>query len=234
MPSPKRSKPARSSRPKVRFTVISAAPEAVAPYARASVLGRAQKAGLIAVETSQLRDFADPPHYNIDDRPFGGGPGMVLKVEPVTRAVKAALPRRTATSRVVLFSTRGRTFDQKEAERLSRYKHLVLICGRYEGVDERVAEHVADEELSLGDFVLTGGEVPALAVIDAVSRLIPGVLGKTESLESINGSFPTYTRPASYVPGRGRDSWDVPEVLASGNHAQIERWRRSGGSRRIR
>lgn len=232
MPLPKLSSPAkaRKTSPKIRFSVLTAAPEAVLPYVQASILGRAQKAGLIAVDAVQLRDFADAPHYAIDDKPFGGGPGMVLKVEPIARAVKSVLPRASKTSRVILFSTRGKVFDQNEAERLAAYKHLVFVCGRYEGVDERVAEHIADEELSLGDFVLTGGEVPALAVIDAVARLVPGVLGKAESLESVNGSFPTYTRPASYAVGRGKGTWDVPEALTSGNHAEIEKWRRSAGS----
>jgi tRNA (guanine37-N1)-methyltransferase len=220
-----------SKTPKIRFSLISAAPETAKQYAAASILGRAQRAGHIAVSVVPLRDFADPPHYAVDDKPFGGGPGMVLKVEPIVRAVKAVAPRKSASTRTILFSTRGSVFDQKAAERLSRYKHLVLICGRYEGVDERIAQYVADEELSLGDFVLTGGELPALCVIDAVSRLIPGVLGKQESLEHINGSFPTYTRPASFVPGKGKPSWDVPEVLASGNHADIATWRRSAGSK---
>lgn len=219
---------------KVRFSILSAAPESVAGYAESSILGRAKKAGLIDVELVALRDFAELPHRVIDDKPFGGGPGMVLKVEPIVKALKHVRPRQSAASRVILFSTRGKLFTQKEAERLSKYKHLVLICGRYEGVDERIAEHVADEELSLGDFVLTGGEVPALAVIDAVSRLVPGVLGTYESLEDINGSFPTYTRPASFSPGRGRESWDVPEVLASGDHKAIANWRRGGGSKKTR
>lgn len=218
--------------PLKRFTVITAAPDGVIPYARSSVLGRALTAGIVAVEAVQIRDFADPPHYQIDDRPFGGGPGMVLKPEPIARAVRSVLPRRTASSRVILFSTRGRVFDQREAERLAGYRHLVLVCGRYEGVDERIAQHVADEEISLGDFILTGGELPALAVIDAVSRLVPGVLGKQASLESVNGSFPTYTRPSSYRPGRSAETWDVPEALVSGDHARIAAWRRSAGSGR--
>ena len=134
------------------------------------------------------------------------------------------------SSRVILFSTRGVPFTQEQAERLARYKHLVFVCGRYEGVDERVAEHIADEEISIGPFVLTGGELPALTVIDAVARLVPGVLGKLESLESVNGSFPTYTRPSSYRFGRGSATWDVPEELVSGDHARIAAWRRSAGS----
>lgn len=211
----------------MRFSLLSAAPEVAESYARSSILGRAQRAGLIQVDLVALRDFAGDAHRTIDDKPFGGGPGMVLKVEPIVRAVRSVRPRPGATSRVVLFSTRGKPFTQKEAKRLSKYRHLVLIAGRYEGVDERVAEHVADEEISLGDFVLTGGEVPALAVIDAVSRLVPGVLGKSESLEEVNGSFPTYTRPASFSPGRGKKTWDVPEVLASGDHGAVAAWRRA-------
>ena len=217
------------SKPRLRFSVLSAVPEAIASYAGASLIGRARKKGLIAVDAVALRDFADPPHYAIDDKPFGGGPGMVLKVEPVVRALRAVRPRKARGTRVILFSTRGTPFTQAEAERLAGYRHLVLICGRYEGVDERVAEHVADEEISLGGFVLTGGEIPALAVIDAVSRLLPGVLGAAESLESVKGSFPTYTRPASFVPRKG-ESWDVPAALISGDHKAIAAWRRAGGS----
>lgn len=236
MPLPKPSSLAKVKKtsPRIRFTVLTAAPEAVLPYVKASILGRAQKAGLISVEAVQLRDFSDPPHHQIDDKPFGGGPGMVLKVEPIARALKSVMPRKSNSTRVILFSTRGKVFNQEEATRLAGYKHLVFVCGRYEGVDERVADHLVDEEISLGDFVLTGGEIPALTVIDAVSRLVPGVLGKFESLESVNGSFPTYTRPASYRPGRGKETWDVPDVLASGNHADIAAWRRSAGSEKTR
>jgi len=217
-------------KPRLRFSVLSAAPETLAGYADASVLGRASRAGIISMETVPLREFADGPHRVIDDRPFGGGPGMVLKVEPFFRAVRSVRPRKTASSRVVLFSTRGKRFAQEDAVRLSSYRHLILLCGRYEGVDERVAEHLADEELSIGDYVLTGGELPALVVADAVSRLLPGVLGTYESLEGINGSFPTYTRPESFSPGRGKPGWEVPAVLSSGDHKAIAAWRRSHGS----
>jgi tRNA (guanine37-N1)-methyltransferase len=220
--------PAKKTSSKIRFSILTAAPETIGAYAKASILGRAQKAGLISVETVALRDFAEGTHLAIDDKPFGGGPGMVLTVDPVVKAVKSVRPRKNLSTRVVLFSTRGKLFTQKEAERLATYKHIVFICGRYEGVDERIALHVADEEISMGDFVLTGGELPALTVIDAVSRLVPGVLGKFESLEHVNGSFPTYTRPESYKAGK--ETWDVPSVLLSGNHAAIEKWRRSAGS----
>lgn len=224
--------PAKKTSSKIRFSILTAAPETIGSYAKASILGRAQKAGLISVDTVAFRDFAKGPHLAIDDKPFGGGPGMVLAVDPVMRAVKSVRPRKNQGTRVVLFSTRGKLFSQKEAERLATYKHVVFICGRYEGVDERIAQHVADEEISMGDFVLTGGELPALTVIDAVSRLVPGVLGKFESLEHVNGSFPTYTRPESYKVGK--ETWDVPSVLLSGNHAAIEKWRRSAGSEATR
>ncbi len=220
---------AKKTNPKIRFSILTAAPETIGEYAKASIIGRAQRAGLIAVDAIALREFAEPPHYAIDDKPFGGGPGMVLQIEPIAKAVKAVRPRKNANTRVVLFSTRGTQFTQSEAERLAKYKHVIFICGRYEGIDERVAEHIADEEMSMGNFVLTGGELPALTVVDAVSRLIPGVLGKYESLEEVNGSFPTYTRPASYKPGKGQDPWNIPDVLISGNHAEIEKWRRSAG-----
>lgn len=219
----------KKTKPKITFSVISAIPEVITAYGTASILGRAQKSGVIAINGVSLRDFAEPPHHRIDDQPFGGGPGMVLKVEPIAKALKSLVPRASKTTRTILLSTRGTVFNQQEAERLKEYKHLIFITGRYEGVDERVAEHLVDEEMSIGDMVLTGGELPALIAIDTIARLIPGVLGKHESLESINGSFPTYTRPASFRPGKSKETWDVPEALVSGNHAHIAQWRRQYG-----
>ena len=153
---------------------------------------------------------------------------MVMKVEPIYKAAMKVLRKiKKGKTRTILFSTRGKLFTNNEAKRLSKYDNLILICGRYEGVDERVAEHIADEEISIGDFVLSGGELPALVVIDVVSRQIPGVLGKTESLEEIKGSYPVYTKPAEFViKEKGRKKmWKVPEVLQSGNHKRIEEWR---------
>ena len=153
---------------------------------------------------------------------------MVMKVEPIYAAHKKIVSKiKKGKTRTILFSTRGKVFTNEDAKRLSKYDNLILICGRYEGVDERVAEHIADEEISIGDFVLSGGELPALVVIDAVSRQIPGVLGKTESLEEIKGSYPVYTKPAEFViKEKGRKKiWKVPEVLQSGNHKRIEEWR---------
>ena len=191
-------------------------------------MSRARKKGLVSVATHNLRDFADDKHKKVDDRPFGGGPGMVLKVDPIFRAVKkiAGLPgAKRKRTRAILFSLRGEKLDAKMAKRLAEYDELILICGRYEGVDERVARHIADEEISIGDYVLSGGELPALVLMEAVCRHIPGFLGKEASLEEVNGSFPTYTRPESFAPQKGK-RWNAPKVLLSGNHRKIKDWRR--------
>ena len=205
------------------FHIITLFPEAIEDYLRSSILGRAEKKKIIKFNLVNLRKFGLGRHKKVDDRPFGGGPGMVLSIEPIYKAVqktKSKIKGKKNKTRVVLFSTRGKIFNQKTAKRLSKYDNLIFICGRYEGVDERVAERIVDEEISIGDFVLSGGELPALIVTEAVSRHLPGVLGKTESLEDIKGSFPTYTRPPVFK------NWKVPEVLLSGNHKEIEKWRR--------
>lgn len=190
------------------------------------VVARAIESGVIQLKIHNLRDWTTDRHKSVDDRPFGGGEGMLLKPDPLFQAVETVLPERSETARVVLLSAQGARFDQAAARRLSSYAEILLICGRYEGVDERVAEHLADEELSVGDFVLSGGELAAAIIVDAVSRLAPGVLGNGDS--AIFESFsepglldcPQYTRPAEF---RG---WKVPEVLLSGNHEQIRMWRR--------
>jgi len=217
----------------IRFDIVTIFPKALRPYADASILGRAQKKGVIKIELTDLRDFAEDRHRKVDDRAYGGGPGMVLKVGPIFRAVrflksKAASRKSRFGSRVILFSTRGKKFNAKEAKRLSRYRQLIMICGRYEGVDERVAEYIADEEISVGDFVLAGGELPALILTEAVSRQIKGVLGKNESLEEIKGFYPVYTRPEMFLPQPGHRSgkWRVPKTLLSGNHRLIEKMRK--------
>ncbi len=188
------------------------------------MLKRAQEKKLVKIAVHDLRAWSTDKHRKVDDRPFGGGPGMVLKIEPIDRAVKSIMRHATRKTRVILFSTRGKKLDAKTAKRLAKYDKLIFICGRYEGVDERVAQHVADEEISIGDFVLSGGELPALVALEAVSRFIPGFLGKFESLEELKGSYPVYTRPPRYSPKRGK-SWSVPEVLISGDHAKIKQWR---------
>lgn len=212
------------------FHIISIFPGMFDSYMNESLFKRAQKKKIVAVRAYDLRAFTKDPHKKVDDRPFGGGPGMVVKVQPVWDAVKkikSAASSKKRKVRVILFSTRGKRLDAAMARRLARYDDLILICGRYEGVDERVAEHVADEEVSIGDYVLSGGEIPALVLVEAVSRQLPGFLGKEESLEEINGSFPTYTRPEIFVPQKGKE-WRVPPVLLSGDHKKVAEWRKKG------
>ncbi len=190
------------------------------------VVARAAITGLLQIKIHNLRDFTTGRHQIVDDRPFGGGEGMVLKPAPLFDAVEAILPTRTAADRVILLSASGNRFNQAAARRLSAYANLILLCGRYEGVDQRVADYLADEQLSVGDYVLSGGELAAAIVVDATARLHPGVLGNSDSV--VNESFseegvldcPQYTRPADF---RG---WKVPDVLLSGNHEEIKKWRK--------
>lgn len=195
-----------------------------------SIVKRARDTGTLDLHFVDIREFAADRHRTVDDTPYGGGPGMVMKPAPLFAAVEAV---RGPSSRVVLLTPQGRLLRQETAGELSQLPHLVLICGHYEGVDERVREHLVDDELSVGDYVLTGGELAAIIVVDAVSRLLPGVLGAEESLleESHRAGlleYPHYTRPADF---RG---WQVPEVLLSGNHAEIARWRRRQALERTR
>jgi tRNA (guanine37-N1)-methyltransferase len=213
-----------------RFHIITIFPGMFDSYLNESLFKRAQKSKIVAVRAYDLRSFTKDKHRKVDDRPFGGGPGMVLTVQPVFDAVKkikASIGKslKKRKTRVILFSTRGKHLDAAAARRLAKYDDLILICGRYEGVDERVAEHIADEEISIGDFVLSGGEIPALVLMETVSRQLPGFLGKEESLEEVNGSFPTYTRPEIFAPAKGK-KWTVPPVLLSGDHKKIAEWRK--------
>jgi tRNA (guanine37-N1)-methyltransferase len=214
----------------MRFHIITIFPGMFDSYLEESLFKHAQAKKIISVRAYDLRAFTKDKHRKVDDRPFGGGPGMVLTVQPVWDTVKKikSVTQKTLKkrkTRVVLFSTRGKYLDAAVARRLAKYDDLILICGRYEGVDERVAEHIADEEISIGDYVLSGGEIPALALMETVSRQIPGFLGKEESLEEINGSFPTYTRPEVFVPVKGK-KWSVPPILLSGDHKKIAEWRK--------
>ena len=217
----------------MRIDVITLFPEVLQPLMAASILGRACAAGVAEIHSHQLRDFSSDPHRKVDDRPFGGGPGMVLACQPVCDAVAAieALDQRPALR--VLFTPQGRCFDQTTASRFASCERLVLICGHYEGHDERIVELLEPEEISLGDFVMTGGEVAAMAVIDAVVRLLPGALGNEvsasdESFQDGELEYPHYTRPREFRGLR------VPEVLLSGNHAEIESWRRAQAQQRTR
>jgi tRNA (guanine37-N1)-methyltransferase len=213
----------------MKFDIITIFPKILDSYFSESILKRAQKNKLISIKVHNLRDFTSDRHNKVDDTPYGGGPGMVFKAEPITKAVKSIKlksikNKKKNKTRVVLFSLRGKKFDAKIAKRFSKYNQLVFICGRYEGVDERVAKYVADEEISIGDFVLSGGELAAGIVIDAVSRFIPGVLGKYGSLEEIKGSYPVYTKPEIVKINNNRRI--VPRVLLEGNHKKIDEWRR--------
>jgi tRNA (guanine37-N1)-methyltransferase len=205
------------------FDLLSLMPEELKPYLEASILGRAQAAGLITVRLRNIRDFAADRHHVVDDLPYGGGSGMVMMAGPVVAALES-LPL-FPPGPVILLSPKGRVFNQALAEELALLPRLVLVCGRYEGIDQRVSDLKADMEISLGDFILTGGELAALSVIDAVSRLLPGVLGGESSAAEDSFSaglleYPHYTRPAEFRGLR------VPEVLLSGHHANIARWRR--------
>ncbi len=217
----------------LRFDILTIFPKMFDSYVKESLFKRARERGIIEMQAHDLRDWSTGRHRKVDDKPFGGGPGMVMKVEPIDRALKELLGKNRelrienqAKTRVILFSTRGKKLDQKMAVRLSKYDRLILICGRYEGVDERVAEHLADEEVSIGDYVLSGGELPAMVLIEAVARFLPGFLGKYESLEDIKGSYPVYTRPETYSPDKGKKAWAIPKVLTSGDHAKILAWRK--------
>lgn len=205
----------------MRFDVLTLHPAMCEAPLQTSILGRAQRDGQITVNVHDLRDWAEGKHRQADDTPFGGGAGMVMRVDVVDRGIQAVSK---PGGRVLLMDPAGRPFTQADAERLSGEEQLVLICGHYEGIDARVREHLVDEVVSIGDFVLTGGELPAMVVIDSVARLLPGVLGndassQTESFSDGLLEAPQYTRPRVY-----RD-WSVPEVLLSGHHARIQAWR---------
>ncbi|GAB4502007.1 MAG: tRNA (guanosine(37)-N1)-methyltransferase TrmD [Anaerolineales bacterium] len=208
----------------MRFDVFTLLPETLSPYLNASILQKAAARGLIEVRLHNIRDYAHDRHHTTDDAPYGGGGGMVMKPEPIFEAVESVLGAPPACP-VILLSPQGRVFNQRVAAELARHEQIALICGRYEGFDERIRQHLATEELSIGDYVLTGGELPALIVIDALARLIPGVLGDPTGADDDSHAsglleYPHYTRPPEF---RG---WQVPEILLTGDHAKIERWRR--------
>ena len=217
----------------LRIDVVTIFPDMVQAPLAEGIVRRAKDAGLATIGVHDLRDFTDDRHRSVDDTPFGGGPGMVMKAEPILRAVESLGAPSSSRRAVVLLSPRGARFDQAMATRFAELDHLVLLCGRYEGIDERVREALGAEEVSLGDFVLTGGEVAALAVIEAAVRLLPGALGDEGSAEADSFAdgildVPHYTRPADV---RGRR---VPDVLLSGDHEKVRRWRRKEALRATR
>ena len=216
----------------MEFDVFTLLPEVFSPYLESSILQRARARGLIDVCVHNIRDWATDRHHVTDDEPYGGGGGMVMKPEPVFAAVESVLGSVIGCP-VILLTPQGRVFSQAVATELVQHPRLALICGRYEGVDERIREHLATDEISIGDYVLTGGELPALILIDAISRLLPGVLGDPDGpFDDSHATglleYPHYTRPPEY---RG---WGVPDVLLSGDHAKIANWRREQSLRRTR
>jgi tRNA (guanine37-N1)-methyltransferase len=213
----------------LEIDIITIFPGMLTGFLEESMLKRAQAMGAVRMRVVNLRDYASGKHQVTDDRPFGGGPGMVMKPEPIFAAVEAV---KRPDSRVIMMTPQGRTFNQGEAERLARESHLVFVCGHYEGIDERVRTALVTDELSIGDYVLTNGVLPAAVVVDATVRLLPGVLGagehatKEESFSSGLLEFPQYTRPVEFRGMR------VPDVLLSGHHGEIERWRRAQAEQR--
>lgn len=215
----------------MRFDLFSLFPEVFDSYLNTSILKRAQESGALEVHAHNIRDWAADKHHTTDDTPYGGGGGMVMKPEPIFAAVEGVLLGAKPDCPVILLSPQGRTFTQKIAFELSHHERLALICGRYESVDERIRQHLATDSISIGDYVLTGGELPALVVVDAVTRLLPGVLGDPDAPHADSHAtglleHPHYTRPPEF---RG---WRIPDVLLSGNHAEIARWRRQESLRR--
>ncbi len=206
----------------MRFDIITLFPELIETYTQNGIIGRAVENGMFELEFANLRDYSEDKHKKVDDYPYGGGPGMLLKPEPMFKALDAIIKQ---NSYIIYLSPKGSLFNQQKAKELSEKEHIVLIAGHYEGIDQRIIDKYVNEEISMGDYVLTSGELPVLMIVDAVGRLLPGVLGSDESSvdESHSNSlleYPQYTRPESYL------GMDVPEILLSGHHKKIEEWRR--------
>ncbi|MCX7803924.1 MAG: tRNA (guanosine(37)-N1)-methyltransferase TrmD [Planctomycetota bacterium] len=217
----------------MRIDILTIFPRMFAGVLGESILRIAAEKGIVEYHLTDIRDYTTDRHRSVDDRPYGGGPGMVMKVEPVVRAVRDVRARASPEGRLILLTPQGETFRQARARELAREKRLILIAGHYEGFDERILEILKPEEISIGDYILTGGEIPAMAVVDAVVRLIPGVLGSDESAGSESFSsglleYPQYTRPAEF------EGHAVPEVLLSGDHEEIRRWRLEQAEKRTK
>ncbi|MDD5477206.1 MAG: tRNA (guanosine(37)-N1)-methyltransferase TrmD [Candidatus Omnitrophica bacterium] len=217
----------------MRIDIISIFPKMFSAVLDESIIKRAQKKGKVKIFVHDLRDYALDRHRKVDDRPFGGGSGMVIQVEPIFRAIQAIKKKIKGKSKVILLCPQGKKFSQERARKLSKCKNLIFVCGRYEGVDERVRLYLVDEEISIGDYILTGGELAAMVVVDSLVRLIPGVLGDKNSLnfESFEGNlleYPQYSRPSQFK------NWPVPEVLICGAHDKIEAWRKLESLKRTR
>ena len=218
----------------MRFDILTIFPEIFGSYFNTSILKKAQKERLIKIYIHNLRKWTLDRHQTTDDCPYGGGMGMIFKVEPIFKAVKDLKKGKIKKCRIILFSAKGKKLTQKKVKQLSKYDQIILICPRYEGVDERVAKYIADEEISIGEYVLTGGELPAMILVDSVSRFVPGVIKKGSLLEESfsvyfegKGEYPQYTRPEIFYPNRKNEkiAWRVPNILLSGNHKKIKEWR---------
>lgn len=234
----------------MKFDIITIFPEIFEHYFNCSILKKAQEKDLIKIRIHNLRDFTADRHKTVDDRPYGGGLGMVLKIEPIYRAIQSLKSEirnskretnsksQNPKSKIVLFTPRGKQFNQRIAWQFSKLNQIIMICGRYEGIDERVLKYIADEKISIGNYVLMGGELPALILIESVARLIPGVIGKTElfkeriTKEKEFIEYPQYTRPEKFVSEDGRE-WKTPKVLLSGDNKKIEEWRSKHGKKII-
>ncbi|MCK9604251.1 MAG: tRNA (guanosine(37)-N1)-methyltransferase TrmD [Candidatus Omnitrophica bacterium] len=218
----------------MRIDIITIFPKMFEPVLNESMIKRAQHKNKVKIHIHDLRDYSADKHRKVDDRPFGGGSGMLMRPEPIFKAVEKIKSQVTNRKpQVILLCPQGKTLNQKTAKKLAKYKHLILICGHYEGVDERVRQYLVDEEVSIGDYVLTGGELPAMVLVDAVVRLLPGVLGDKNSLnfESFEGNlleYPHYTRPAKFK------NMGVPDILLSGDHKEIEIWRKKTALKRTK
>lgn len=215
----------------MRMDVLTLFPAMFDAVFAASILGKAKEKGIVALQAVNFRDYANNKHNTVDDAPYGGGGGMVLKAEPIFAAVEALIPEEAPKPRVILLCPQGEPYSQQKAEELAKESHLIFICGHYEGFDERIREHLVTDEISIGDYVLTGGELAAMVVIDSVVRLLPGVLGNelsavTDSFSTGLLEYPHYTRPAQFR------EWDVPDVLISGHHINVANWRRKQSLRR--
>lgn len=210
----------------MRIDIITIFPKVFGPILGESIIKRAQKKNILQITVHDLRDYSKDKHRKIDDRPFGGGPGMVFKPEPIFAAVKSIKSKNKGQkTRVILLTPQGKTLNQRVAQRFSKFKNLILICGHYEGIDERVRQYLVDEEVSIGDYILTGGELPAMVLVDTIVRLLPGVLGDKNSAKSESFcrgllEYPQYTRPADF---KGKK---VPKILLSGDHQKIATWRK--------
>ncbi len=214
----------------MKFDILTIFPESLDSYFNSSILGKARNKKLIAINTHDIREASTDKHHRVDDTPYGGGPGMVIQIEPVYKTLKKVYKRKNKSTRVILMSPQGKTLDQNQVKRLAKYKRLILIAGHYESIDARI-DHFVDEKISLGNFVLTGGELAAAVIVDAVSRLVPGVVGKEESVreesfshyndktKEFNIEYPQYTRPEEFK------GLKVPQILLSGHHGEIAKWR---------